>query len=184
LPAGKLDLRLGQDGYVPTYYWDTDVAAGSRQSLAPAHLKRGASVVGFVVEQDGVRPASGCEVEVTTTDGRDIFTQPSRAGRSPEGLNATTNGRGFFQIAAAAADGEYQLNVTTQDRGSVTLPIRLVKDRELRISSTPRARRALGHRGQRALTDMLQRPWRIDGGPPDSARPAPSRLADSSDTPA
>ena len=69
LPEGVLDLRLGHDGYVPAYYWGLELRRERQLSLGSLSLKRGSSLVGFLFEQDGVRPAAQCRVELATRHG-------------------------------------------------------------------------------------------------------------------
>ncbi len=156
VPAGVLDLRIGEDGYVPGYYWGIEVAPAKPSSLPALPVRQASSVVGFLFERDGRAPARGCRVELTTREGAEIPTRD----RVP--FASTTNDRGFFQIVAPLA-GEYQLSVNAGARGSVTLPMELIENRERRIPM------ALVLEEPNVIDLSIQppldtkgRPWRVD----------------------
>lgn len=106
VPATTVDLRLGADGFVPTYVWGKEIAPRSRLDLGEIRLTRGASVSGRVTLPLKEPKLEGVTVQLalatTTTSGDDY------ARRALLTQTVKTNRRGFFQFAGVS-EGNYTL---------------------------------------------------------------------------
>jgi hypothetical protein len=102
VPATSLDLRIGADGFVPTYLWGRDAAAQARVDLGAIRLARGASVSGRVtlplkdpkLDDISVQLAPA---EVVDSRRAALLTQTVKANR-----------RGFFQFGGVS-EGTYSV---------------------------------------------------------------------------
>lgn len=119
-PAGRFDLRLRSEGFVPLYQWGVDVERGRARDLGALSLRRGAAVAGWIETQTGEVPGRPVHVELAP----ERLGAPRAAGewerlRSMQ-FEARSNERGFFQIAGVPP-GTYVLTI----RESGYAPIRV-----------------------------------------------------------
>lgn len=110
LPAGRLDLRLRAEGFIPLYRWGVGVDHGRARDLGPLLPRRGASVAGWIETQAGEAPARPVRIELAP----ERLGAPERQGEWQRlrsvGLEAASNERGFFQIEGVAP-GSYVLSI-------------------------------------------------------------------------
>jgi hypothetical protein len=106
VPAAKLDLRLQASGYVAHYFWDVTVPSRGAQSLGSLDLRRGASVVGWVVAP--TPDLKGAEVELSPQLAGFAQADGIEHRHKSLGLTAGVNRRGFFQVSAVPP-GNYLL---------------------------------------------------------------------------
>lgn len=107
VPAGRLDYSLRVPGFASRYFWDRLVAHREATSVGSVKLIPGASLVGFVQVEPGVRFDAGkCRVAL-----EHVPTGAADGGSPRVTRTAPLSGpRGFFQLAGLAA-GVYDLTV-------------------------------------------------------------------------
>lgn len=110
IPAGRVDLRLRAEGFTPLYLWDLNLPARESRDLGRLRLQRGASVVGWVQDEDG-KPASGVRVELAPNHvGSALSIVVSRELERMK-LEAKSNEKGFFQLTDVSP-GRYVLRAS------------------------------------------------------------------------
>jgi hypothetical protein len=159
LPAGRLDLALSADGFIPSYRWGVRVPAGKTVPLGTIELKPGASVAAWVAAEEGRVAPDRAVVRLV----------PLQAGGADSALaerlrSAAVYGRvgkdGFVQLTGVAPE-TYVLQVDQPGyaparalpievwRGAETLvqqPLLLKRPLQLELSITP-------------PVDWLGKPW-------------------------
>jgi hypothetical protein len=163
LPAGRLDLRISAEGYVPLYRKDVRVREGETLDLGALELLRGGSVSGRVEADPEALGAQPVRLQL----------EPIRAGRTrqegdprrtePESLSAEAGAAGFFQLRGVPP-GQYRLVATHPAAGTGSaFPVDVERDRETALPG------ALAlHLPARievvALppADWRERPWRVE----------------------
>lgn len=135
LPAARLDLRLQADGYVGHYAWGIQVPTGGVADLGTLDLRRGASVVGWVVTESEPS-AEGARVRLSPRSAarQQSRLADSRAGRT--GWVAEVNDRGFFQIGAVPP-GEYVIEATKPPFAPARASVRVAEDRTTQVADPP-----------------------------------------------
>ncbi|KAA0252651.1 MAG: carboxypeptidase regulatory-like domain-containing protein [Acidobacteria bacterium] len=107
VPAARLDYSLRLPGFASRYFWDRPLAHRETTSLGSLRLIPGASLVGFVQVEPGVRfDAEKCRVTLER-----VPAGATEAVSPPSTQSAPLTGpRGFFQFTRLAA-GVYDLTV-------------------------------------------------------------------------
>jgi hypothetical protein len=161
LPAGRLDVALHPKGFVPHYLWNAGVTAGETSVLGSWKLIRGASVAGWVAQEDGT-PAEGCQVRLEPA------TAPGRPNDPVLGfLRSVANEvpcqkKGFFQFSAVAA-GSYTLVAREGDARAQMSPVEVWDGAESRLMAPLMLRRPVDFEVTLSPpADWLGRPWRIE----------------------
>jgi hypothetical protein len=133
VPAASLDLRLSAPGFVPAYFWDVGLAAGTTKAAGTVHLVRGASLSGSVSLKSG--DYRGVIVEL-----RAPASTAAAPGRSVL-ATARPNARGFFQFAGIAL-GSYEVVALMRAASeghaggiAITEPRELVIEQPIRITA-------------------------------------------------
>lgn len=109
IPAGRVDLRLEAEGFVPFYIWDLDLGAGETLHLGRFQLVRGASLVGWVMAPAGEVPAQDPIVVQLSQESLGAPADPRLRIRESK---AAVSPRGFFQLRSVPL-GTYVLVVGT-----------------------------------------------------------------------
>lgn len=132
VPAGRVDLRLRAEGFTPLYLWDLVLPARESKDLGTLRLQRGASVVGWVQEEDG-KPAAGARVELALESlGSAISIVVSRELQRMK-LEAKSNDKGFFQLTDVLP-GRYVLTVSKEGFAPVRVqPVDVRPDLEAQV---------------------------------------------------
>ncbi|HSK75350.1 MAG TPA: carboxypeptidase-like regulatory domain-containing protein, partial [Thermoanaerobaculia bacterium] len=132
VPAGRVDLRLRAEGFTPLYLWDLTLPARESKDLGTLRLQRGASVVGWVQEEDG-RPASGVRVELAPHHvGSSLSIVVSRELERMK-LEGKSNEKGFFQLTGVSP-GRYVLTASKEGFAPVRVqPVDVRPDLEAQV---------------------------------------------------
>ena len=109
IPAGRLDLRLEAEGFVPHYIWDLDLGARETLHLGRFQLERGASLIGWVMAPAG--EVSDQEPIVVRLLQESLGAPPDSRLQISES-RAAVSPRGFFQLRNMPL-GTYALVVGT-----------------------------------------------------------------------
>ncbi len=141
-PAGRWALRVEAAGWVPWYLWDLRLPPGETAPLGTIEFRRGASIVGRVVTEEG-RPAPAAVSVTPLVDrsqaGDDGLGLPGRMGHRAE-----AGPWGWFQLAGVAP-GRYAvraehpgyapavLTAAVEEGREVVLPDPLVLRRPVRL---------------------------------------------------
>lgn len=110
VPAGTLDLAIQAQGFIPHYRWGLRLAAGGSLPLGDVVLRRGASLAGWVVVEDGKPVSDRCKARLRPAvapggAGPDTAIRLQRAIQE-----VPVDKKGFFQIDGVAP-GAYLLEV-------------------------------------------------------------------------
>lgn len=120
VPAGRLDLRLRAEKFIPFYLWDVEVPGGQDLDLGAFPLKVGSSVVGWVQTEDS-KPAAAAVVRLEPQ----TLGLPADRGQLQSlmevALETRTNARGFFQLTEAAP-GMFVVTAKQTDLVSASRP--------------------------------------------------------------
>jgi hypothetical protein len=110
VPAGFWNLRLEAPGYVPAYFWSVEVPAQGARALGTVQLRRGSSIAGRVLTEEGELDSPSARVELRPLLDRNLA--PEETKRRLEQLVAVgpVNRWGYFQLTAVP-DGLYELTV-------------------------------------------------------------------------
>ncbi len=129
VPAGRIDLKIVAEGYVPVYVWGLRLVPSKRHSLDTGELRTGASLSGFVTTAEGDGAGAAVHLEPA-------LILPESSGRENTlAAEAQVNDRGFF-LFAGVAPGEYV--VSARKKGYATArsePLRVEEDSETRLLS-------------------------------------------------
>jgi hypothetical protein len=169
LPAGRLDIALHPQGFVPHYLWNTSVTAGETSSLGSRKLLRGASVAGWITREDGT-PAEKCRVrlEPATAPGRP--NSPVLEFLRTVASEVPCQKKGFFQFPAVAA-GSYALVAREDDARAQMSPVEVWQGSESRLTVPIVLRRPVDFEVMLSPpTDWLGRPWRLEARRADEYR--------------
>ena len=106
IPSLLLDLRLTAEGFVPHYSWNQEVRWREIKDLGQLRLKRGASLIGWVLLNDPTHDPSRSTIEL----------RPRLLGTSEEGrrrvpgtiFEVSADEHGFFQLVGVPL-GSYRL---------------------------------------------------------------------------
>lgn len=132
VPAGRVDLRLRAEGFTPLYLWDLAIPARQSKDLGTLRLQRGASVVGWVQEEDG-KPAPGVHVELAPDNlGSSLNVVVSKELQRMK-LEAKSNDKGFFQLTDVSP-GRYVLTASKEGFAPVRVqPVDVRPDLEAQV---------------------------------------------------
>lgn len=130
VPQGRLDLRVGANGYVPHYRWDVSADPLHEVNLGSFRLVPGASLSGRVQSEAGA------------TQGVQLSLSSVRSGGHAATLR-TLPDIGFF-LAGPIPPGEYTITATQKGLISPALTVTVVEGAEARLRdpivlSKPRA---------------------------------------------
>ncbi len=121
VPAGRLDLRLAADGFVPYYLWDIGLAPGQTTDLGLLQLETGASVAGWIAQsqpdRDQTKARIALERQVSGWQGD----PRERLRLDALTLHTRASERGFFQLKGIPAGG-YILSVDKPGFATAKLP--------------------------------------------------------------
>jgi len=115
LPVGSIDVELGAEGFVPVYLWDLTVPARGSRELPDTTLVRGASLVGWVLDDAGQVPNPPAKVELFGYRAAPIEQTPRAR------FSVATNSRGFFQVGPVPP-ATYE--IVARQGESLSLPVR------------------------------------------------------------
>ncbi len=161
LPAGRLDVALHPKGFVPQYLWNVDVKAGSTSPLGVWKLQRGASVAGWITQEDGA-PAEKCRVrlEPMTAPGRP--NDPTLEFLRTVASEVPCQKKGFFQLSGVRS-GSYAIVAQQNDAKAQMSPVEVWEGAESRLTLPIVLRRPLDFEVTLSPpTDWLGRPWRVE----------------------
>lgn len=132
VPAGRVDLRLRAEGFTPVYLWELTLPARESKDLGTLRLQKGASVVGWVQDEDG-KPASGVRVELAPAQvGNSLNIVVSRELERMK-LEAKSNEKGFFQVTDVSP-GRYVLTASKEGFAPVRVqPVDVRPDLEAQV---------------------------------------------------
>lgn len=132
IPAGRVDLRLRAEGFTPIYLWDLTLPARESKDLGTLRLQKGASVVGWVQDEDG-KPASGVRIELAPAQvGNSLSIVVSRELERMQ-LEAKSNEKGFFQLTGVSP-GRYVLTASKEGFAPVRVqPVDVRPDLEAEV---------------------------------------------------
>lgn len=132
VPAGRVDLRLRAEGFTPLYLWDLTLLPREIKDFGTLRLARGASVVGWVQEEDG-KPSSGARAELVPEDFGDVQNVVVNRELQRMKLESRSNDKGFFQIADVPP-GRYVLTVSKEGFAPVRVqPVAVRPDLEAQM---------------------------------------------------
>lgn len=116
-PAGLFDVRAAIAGFQPVYRWNVEFKE-PQTKLGDLAARRGASIVGWVVDSRHHRPLADASVELLERG-------------EPPAVRQTTksNGRGFFQFAGVDP-GSYALRATVKGASPAHAADVVVRERE------------------------------------------------------
>ncbi|MEM8962415.1 MAG: carboxypeptidase-like regulatory domain-containing protein [Acidobacteriota bacterium] len=127
IPAGRLDLALHADGFVPHYRWQAEARVDEVLDLETLSLKRGASLAGWVETETRVEDTP-ISVRLAPRVAPSTQGRPNRVRDAT--LEVVADRRGFFQLAGITA-GSYSLEAEGPERTTATLgPIEVWPDSE------------------------------------------------------
>ncbi len=129
LPAGKVDITLVAEGFVPYYGWGVEVPPRGLKRLPDFELRKGASVAGWVaIEGSQIDPESCIARLVPATSCR---ATPGEAVRSiAASVEVKVGGDGFVQFTDLAP-GRYALEIRQPGYATATVsPIEVLARRE------------------------------------------------------
>lgn len=128
-PAGRLDLRLGARGFLPTYYWDKAVPPHGTLDLGVLKLAEGSSVSGWCEGLGANQPATVVLTPVQLGGVANLRSSEQTARRA---LSAPVSERGFFQVSGVPV-GEYDVFVEAKGLVSPRLSVRVGPGVEARL---------------------------------------------------
>jgi hypothetical protein len=112
LPAGSLDLRLrGEEAFAPIYLWGIRVEPRKTTDLGDLHLRRGASVSGWVETAEGRPPSLECRLKLVPETAAPVEDLVVRERVGNLSLEARPNEKGFFQLTGVPP-GRYVLTAS------------------------------------------------------------------------
>ncbi len=161
LPAGKMDLTLIAEGFIPHYVWGVEVPPHGVKTLPALELRRGASVAGWVAIEGGkIDPESCIARLVPATNCR---ATPGQAVRNiASAVEAHVGGDGFVQFTDLAP-GHYALEVRQPGYATATAAlIEVVARRETFLTEPLVLATPLTLRLEiDPPLDLLDQPWRV-----------------------
>lgn len=161
LPAGRFDVALHPQGFVPHYLWNVTVTAGDAASLGSRKLVRGSSVAGWVLREDGT-PAETCRVRLEPAAAPGRPGDPALEFLRTVAGEAACQKRGFFQLSAVAA-GSYVLVAQEGEAQARMSPVEVWDGAESRITTPVWLRKPLDFEVTLSPpVDWLGRPWRFE----------------------
>lgn len=161
LPAGRLDIVLHPEGFVPHYLWNTEVGEGKTIPIGPRRLTRGASVAGWVTREDGT-PVEKCSVRLEPLTAAGRPNDPVLDFLRTVANETPCQKKGFFQFAAVPP-GSYSIVAQEGEARAQVSPVAVYAGAESRLSLPVVLRRPLDF--DLALspsTDWLGTPWRVE----------------------
>lgn len=134
-PAGKMDLRIVVQGFVPLFAWSIDFRAGENKNLGSTQLRRGSSVLGWVRTEEG-NAASEAELELRPFGGETLRVSAKRQRIKERHRRVKTNGKGFFQIDDLPP-GAYVLEARLEPYATATTTVRITSDQVTEVTNPP-----------------------------------------------
>lgn len=161
LPAGSLDIALYPRGFIPHYLWNTAVVASETGSAGTRKVVRGASVAGWISQEDGT-PAEKCRVRLEPAVAPGRPNDPTLEFLRAVAAEAPCQKNGFFQFAAVAP-GTYSIVAQERDAQAHMAPVEVWEGSESRISVPITLRRPVDFEVTLSPpVDWLGRPWRFE----------------------
>lgn len=161
VPAGRLDMALHPEGFVPHYLWNLEVKPGEKKTLGARMLVRGASVAGWITREDGT-PAEKCRVRMERALGPGAVRDSTLEFLQAVASEVPCQGKGFFQ-SPALAPGSYLLIAEENGARAEMSPVQVWEGAESRLTMPVVLRRAVDFEVTLSpAVDWLGRPWRIE----------------------
>ncbi len=169
VPAGLLDLRLGNRGFVPVYYWARRVEPRGTIDIGRLEFRRGGSLAGWCQglpkgQRGGVELVPS---EVGSGDPREINRSLRRSFSTP------ISERGFFQFSGVPV-GDFDVRAQAEGLVSGRLHVRVVEGLETKVTEvlTLQPPASLAVTVVPAL-DPIGRSWQVDllSSPGERTRP-------------
>ena len=135
VPAGLLDLQMAAAGFIRRFLWDVEMEAGEITRLRDVVLRRGSSVFGWVVSEDGSR-VDGTDVELLPSAAVQQSDPIARRRASTLKLATVANHRGFFQLDAVKP-GDYVLTASREPLASARVTVRVLEGQATEIADPP-----------------------------------------------
>lgn len=135
VPAGALDLRLRSRQHISHYLWDVKVERGRELELGELLLRRGASIIGWVLPPS--RDLDFRRVEVTASPQLmgGVASRADLERRSLVERQASVNHRGFFELTALPP-GSYVVEVSHPGYATTTVaPVTVLQYAETELRS-------------------------------------------------
>ncbi len=129
LPAGKVDLSVVAEGFVPYYGWGVEVPPRGLKTLPVFELRKGASVAGWVAIEGGQIDSESCIARLLPATS--CRATPGEAVRNiAAAIEGKVGGDGFVQFTDLAP-GHYALEVRQPGYATATVsPIEVLARRE------------------------------------------------------
>lgn len=110
VPAGRADLRLGAEGYQPTFFWEVSLGAESETKLETLRLVFGGAISGYLVADVRELPLSEMDIVVEALRSHTALpAKPEELGRFELlGASTTADEGGRFRIGQLAP-GPYKV---------------------------------------------------------------------------
>ncbi|HKV07089.1 MAG TPA: hypothetical protein VJ725_03060, partial [Thermoanaerobaculia bacterium] len=161
MPAGRLDVALHPEGFVPLYLWSFEMKPGEKKPLGSRKLVRGASVAGWITREDGT-PAEKCRVRMERALGPGAVRDSTLEFLQAVASEVPCQAKGFFQ-STALAPGSYLLIAEENGARAEMSPVQVWEGAESRLTMPIVLRRAVDFEVTLSPpVDWLGRPWRIE----------------------
>ncbi|MFL6194441.1 MAG: carboxypeptidase regulatory-like domain-containing protein [Thermoanaerobaculia bacterium] len=161
VPAGRLDMALHPKGFVPHYLWDLNLAAGESKTIEPLKLVRGASIAGWVTQEDG-SPAEKCRVRLEPVMAPGRPNDPVMDFLRSVASEASCRKKGFFQFSGVRA-GAYAVVAVEKEARAQLSPVEVWDGAESRLTVPIVLRRPMDFEVTlNPPTDWLGKPWRFE----------------------
>lgn len=170
VPAGQFDVKVELPGFMPLYFWATDVEAGEPEDLGRFEFQKGASFVGWVLPPD-LAPVELQQVDLRLEPvlGDGLQDGQGGIGRPGDGdrfklltMSTHPSAEGFFRFSGLE-EGIYRLVAsgysTQKDLESSVSPVTILPNLETRLT-TPLELQRPG-----TLTVYVDPPVQPDGEP-------------------
>jgi hypothetical protein len=170
LPAGRLDIALHPEGFVPHYLWNTEAVEGKTIAIGSRKILRGASVAGWITREEGT-PAEKCNVRLEPATAAGRPNDPVLDFLRTVANEVPCQKKGFFQFPAVAA-GSYTVIAQEGEARAQVSPVIVYPGAESRLTRPVVLRRPLDF--ELALsppTDWLGAPWRVEARRANEYRP-------------
>jgi len=162
MPATAYDLVFTAQGFSPQYRWAFPVAAGKVAQVGAVELKRGASVKGWVVVEEGEIAPASCRVRLSPLVGAGGGVRVTEK-ISRTSLEAPVGRDGFFQLNGVRP-GSYSLEARQKGFATAKLsPIEVYPGKETSLREPVALRKPF--EVELALTpplDWLEQRWGVE----------------------
>lgn len=160
VPAGRLDLRLGADGFISSFFWNVDLLAQEERAIGRLAMQRGSSLYGWVEAADGAL-IEDCSVRLEPELPGPPSDERARRLRALS-QRTTATARGFFHFTDLAP-GSYSA-VAEQDgfAPAISPPAAIGRDTEVELRDPLVLRHPVTFElSVVPTTDRAGSPWRV-----------------------